>query len=211
MWNLTTRKWLHGLLLLLAVLASNYASATVPPEQVIMDASERMLNILRTEGNTVRKDKERIYALIEEIILPHIDIEKMSRWVLGKHWRKATPEQRTQFAGQFRILLMRTYATAMTEYSGQSFNYLPLRANPGDADVVVKTELKQPGGYPIPISYSLYLANSEWKVYDVTIDGISLVGNYRTSFSAQIKRSGFEDLINRLAERNQQATSTAEQ
>jgi len=211
MWNLTTTRRLHGVFILFAILISTHTHATVPPEQVVMGASERMLNVLRSEGATVRKDKERIYSLIEDIIIPHIDIQKMSRWVLGKHWRTATPDQRTQFAEQFRILLMRTYATAMTEYSGQSFSYLPLRANPGDADVVVKTELKQPGGYPIPINYSLYLANGEWKVYDVTIDGISLVGNYRTSFSAQIKRSGFEDLIERLAERNRQATSTAKQ
>lgn len=177
------------------------------PEKVVIETSEKMLKILKEKGAVLQSDKQKIFQLVNEIIIPHIDIVRMSRWVLGKHWRKASAAEQEQFTKEFQTLLLRTYATAMTEYSGQTFKYHPLKLNDGDTDVTIKTELQQPGGYPIPISYSLHTVNGEWKVYDITIDGISLVANYRTSFSAQIKRGGLQDLIKRLMDKNAKVAS----
>lgn len=174
------------------------------PEKVVIGTSEKMLKILSDSKGTLQSDRQKVFQLVDDIIMPHIDISRMSRWVLGKYWRKADKEQRVQFIKEFRTLLLRTYATAMTEYSGQTFKYHPVKLNDGDTDVSIKTELQQPGGYPIPISYGLHTVNGEWKVYDITIDGISLVANYRTSFSAQMRRGGLQNLIDKLVQKNAQ-------
>ncbi|MDH5614280.1 MAG: ABC transporter substrate-binding protein, partial [Gammaproteobacteria bacterium] len=130
------------LLLLLYIPTS---AAVSPPEKVIIDTSERMLEIIHKEGDALRENRERVYKVIDEVINPHIDFNRMSRWVLGKHWRKATDEQKTRFTKEFRFLLMRTYATAITEYSGEKIEYLPARFKPDDTDITVRTELRQPG------------------------------------------------------------------
>jgi phospholipid transport system substrate-binding protein len=130
----------------------------------------------------------------------------MSRWVLGKHWREASEGQRVRFVEEFRSLLVRTYATALLEYSNQAVEVLPVRAAPDATDVVVRTEVRQPGAPPIPIQYSMNLEQGDWKVYDVTIDGISLVASYRSTFNAEASRGGLDRVIALLVERNQGAT-----
>jgi phospholipid transport system substrate-binding protein len=144
--------------------------------------------------------------VVEEYILPHFDFERMSQLVLGKNWRNANPEERQQFVEEFRLLLVRTYATAMLKYSDQKISYLPDRGKPGEGDVVVQTEIEQPGGPPIPIDYSLHRKGDAWKVYDVKIDNVSLVVNYRGTFAGEIRNGGSVGaLISKLRERNQQA------
>ena len=188
------------LLLLLYIPTS---AAVSPPEKVIIDTSERMLEIIHKEGDALRENRERVYKVIDEVINPHIDFERMSRWVLGKYWRKATDEQKMRFTKEFRFLLMRTYATAITEYSGEKIEYLPARFKPDDTDITVRTELRQPGNpNPIPVHYSLYKVNGGWKVYDIVIEGVSLIANYRSSFATQIKRGSIQSLIDSLAEHN---------
>jgi phospholipid transport system substrate-binding protein len=128
----------------------------------------------------------------------------MSSWVLGRYWRNATPKQRQEFTEQFRTLLVRTYAKSLSSYTDNKITYLPFRSSPDQTDVKVRTEVDQPGGFPIPIDYDLYLKGDEWKVFDVTIDGVSLVTNYRTTFANQIRMDGLDKLISSLAERNKQ-------
>lgn len=182
-------------------------AAVSPPEKVIIDTSERMLEIIHKEGDALRENREKVYKVIDEVINPHIDFKRMSRWVLGKYWRKATGAQKTRFVKEFRFLLMRTYATAITEYSGEKIEYLPARFKTGDTDISVRTKLRQPGNpNPISVNYSLYKVNGGWKVYDIVIEGVSLIANYRSSFATQIKRGSIQKLIDTLAEHNKKRT-----
>jgi phospholipid transport system substrate-binding protein len=127
----------------------------------------------------------------------------MARLVLGKYWRRANDEQKTTFEKEFRLLIVRTYATALLEYTDEVIEYPPTRLKPGDDDVTVQTVINQPGGVPIPVNYSLHLTEAgQWKVYDMVIDGISLVTNYRSSFASEIRRGSLDDLIGKLVEHN---------
>ena len=180
------------------------AWAIQSPQDLVHQTADQMINKLRTERKVIDQHPGRIYELVNEIVLPHFDFEKMSSWVLGKYWRGATPEQRKRFVEEFRNLLVRTYAKSLSSYQDNKISYLPFRGSPGQDDVTVRTEVDQPGGFPIPIDYSLYLKGGEWKVYDVTIDGVSLVTNYRTTFANQIRQDGLDKLIATLADRNRQ-------
>jgi phospholipid transport system substrate-binding protein len=180
------------------------AWAIQSPQDLVQQTAEKMVSKLREERQIINQHPGRIYDLVNEIVLPHFDFERMSSWVLGKYWRSATPAQRDRFVEEFRNLLVRTYAKSLSSYSDNKISYLPFRDRPGQNDVKVRTEVDQPGGFPIPIDYSLYLKGDEWKVYDVTIDGVSLVTNYRTTFANQIRQDGLDKLIATLADRNKQ-------
>ena len=189
--------WLTFLLQTGVVVADN-----LDPEALVRQTSDQMLAVLKEQNEVIKAEPERLYGLVDDIVLPHFDFERMARWVLGKHWKKATPEQQQRFINEFRTLLVRTYGTALLEFRDQQVKFLPLRMVEGSDDVTVRTEVVKPGGIPIPISYSMIRRADGWKVYDVAIDGISLVSNYRSSFSNEIKTEGMDRLIERLAERN---------
>jgi phospholipid transport system substrate-binding protein len=125
----------------------------------------------------------------------------MSQWVLGVHWRNATPAQRDAFVTQFEDLLVRTYSRALVDYRNQKVAFLPARARSAD-EVTVRASIDQGSGPAIPIAYEMYRTDAGWKVYDVAIDGVSLVINYRSSFGQEIRRGGIDGLIQRLAEKN---------
>jgi len=182
------------------------AQATGPQAArlVVQDTTDRMLKVLKLERNLLRQQPDRIYAFVNQIILPHFDFTRMSRWVLGRYWRDATEDQRSRFVQEFRTLLVRTYATALLEYADQTVEVLPLQAEPSATDVVVRTEVRQSGGPPIPIQYRMSLEGTAWKVYDVTIDGVSLVASYRSTFANEAaKGGGLDPLIAMLVDRNQ--------
>ena len=143
-----------------------------------------------------------MYELVAEIVLPYFDFRRMSQWVLGRNWRTATAQQRERFVEQFRLLLVRTYGRALSEYADEKVIYLPFDAGSEADRVTVRTEIEQPGGAPIPISYSMYLSDDGWKVYDVAISGVSLVTNYRSSFGSIIRKDGMDSLIEQLGNRN---------
>jgi phospholipid transport system substrate-binding protein len=191
----------------LAACAPALASAAVEgPESarlVVQDTTDRMLRVLKAERDLLRQKPERIYALVNQIILPHFDFTRMSRWVLGRYWRDATEEQRTRFVQEFRRLLVRTYATALLEYADQSVDVLPLQAEAGATDVLVRTEVKQAGAPPIPLHYRMSLVEGAWRVYDLTIDGVSLVASYRSTFANEAANGGLERVIALLVARNE--------
>jgi phospholipid transport system substrate-binding protein len=187
-----------------ALLGSVPSWAVQSPQEMVQQTAEQMLSKLRDERKVIDQHPGRIYELVNQIVLPHFDFERMSSWVLGKYWRRATPEQRKEFVEQFRTLLVRTYAKSLSSYTDNKITYLPFRGTPEQTDVKVRTEVDQPGGFPIPIDYDLYLKDGEWKVYDVTIDGVSLVTNYRTTFANQIRQNGLDKLISSLKDRNRQ-------
>jgi len=183
--------------------------AVIPSAQdMVQSTSTEIINSLRAQSHELHDNPERIYDFIQSRVLPHFDFERMSRLVLGRYWRTASPQERRDFVEQFRYLLVRTYATAMLDYAEDPIVYLPFRDDPKATDVTVRTEVDAPGGNPVPVDYSVYLVDGHWKVYDVSIDGVSLVVNYRSSFAMQIRNEGgVGGLIAKMRERNRQAAS----
>jgi len=172
-------------------------------DQVVSSTTDEVLKALRQDG--VKDDEQKVYAIVEQLILPHFDFQKMSQWVLGKYWRQASDSERQQFSEQFQKLLVRTYSTAFQQYTNEKIVYLPTRDAPDADRVMVKCQVVREGGPPIAIDYRLHQQKGEWKVFDVMIDGISLVTNYRTTFAQQIRDKGIDGLIATLVERNQDA------
>ena len=198
---------LAGLLVLLAAGPGVSLSANDdPPAQIVVkQTTDQLLSSINSERAEIDSDKARLYAIVEEIVLPHFDFSRMSRRVLGRHWREATEDQQERFTEAFKQMLVRTYATAIAEYRDQAIVYLPMRARGEGGEVSVRTQIEPPGGTPIPIFYEMYPIDDKWKVYDVSIDGVSLVINYRSSFSNEIRRNGMDSLISRLTEMNRVA------
>ena len=193
-----------------ALLLVNVATAEdVAPDVLVKNTANDVLEIIRKDKDIQNGDMRKISALAEEKILPHFDFERMSRMVLGKHWGRATKEQQQQFVNEFRSLLIRTYASALTKYRNKAIEYKSMRAQPTDTDVTVRTQIVQPGGQPLPIDYSLIKKDDGWKVFDVVIEGVSLVTNYRGQFSTEVRQSGMDGLIQRLADKNKQPSSSA--
>lgn len=172
------------------------------PQQLVQSITNRVLSKLQMQREEMRRDPGRIYALVEELVLPHFDFERMSRWVLGRHWSTATPDQHTRFIEEFRNLLVRTYGVALLDYTDEKLQFLPSRGNSAQGEALVRMNL-QHHGTTIYIDSNLYLKDNAWKVFDVVINGVSLVANYRSSFAAEIRKNGLDGLITRLGERNQ--------
>jgi phospholipid transport system substrate-binding protein len=199
----SNRQRLSRLVLALLLLYPVLALAQQDPLELVKSTSERVLAEVRDHKQELNKSPGKIYPLVEEIVLPRFDFARMSQLVLGKHWRRAKPEEKKAFVMEFRELLVRTYATALLNYSGQEIEYPPIQWKPEDGRVMVKTVLRENGAPPLPIDYKLYLKEGEWKVYDVVIDNLSLVSTYRTNYSSKIRRHKLNGLIKMLAERNQ--------
>ena len=203
---------MRKLVLLAAVLALSalsVARAETAPEDLVRSTADAILAEIKQNRELYTKDYGRLYRMAEEKVLPHFDFRRMSQWVLGRAWRDATPEQRDRFAAEFRDLLVATYSTALINYKDQEVVYLPVQRKPGDDDALVKTEVKQGGGQPnIPIHYSFYKnRDGVWKVYDITIEGVSLVTNYRSVYSSKIREIGMDGLIAEIAASNKQKRS----
>jgi phospholipid transport system substrate-binding protein len=174
-------------------------AAEVPPDVLARTTSQEVLAILKADKDIQRGDMSKIYQLVEAKVLPNFDFNRMTQLALGRHWPKATAQQKQALVTEFRNLLVRTYATSLTEFSNQTVEFKPLSMKPDDTEVVVRSEVKQPGGQPISIDYSMYKTAFGWKVYDVTIDSVSLVTNYRASFANTIRQSGIDGLIKVLS------------
>ncbi len=200
------RKMLMGMLLFGGLSVGALAHADDHPAQkLVFDTAEKILTSLRAEREVVTKDNKRVFELVDAIIFTHFDFNKMAAWVLGKHWRTATPDQKERFTREFKRLLVRTYSKALVDNMDRKIEYLPLRAAEGADDLTVRTEIPQDGGFPLPINYNMYFKDGVWKVYDVDIDGISMVKNYRTTFGAEINKGDVDALITKLKDRNEQA------
>lgn len=190
----------------LAITGSGIAQASIDSaQQLVIDTSNRVLERLHKERDQLKTNPALIYPLVQDIVLPNFDFTRMSQWVLGRYWRQASAEQRGRFTTEFRDLLVRTYAKALLDYSGQAIHYLPLNASEGATDLTVRTEIDQPGGPPIAINYRMYKKGEAWKVYDISVEGISLVTNYRSSFATEIRQGGLNKLIASLEDLNKKA------
>jgi phospholipid transport system substrate-binding protein len=200
-------KTMQSIMLALSVMMMSFSPANAEempaPQAQVKQASDKMLDALAEHKTELETNPDKIYELVEDILMPHFDFEKMSKLALGKNWRSADDEQQARFVDEFRLLLIRTYSTAMLEYTDEEIRFLPFRDDLSRKRVSVPMEVVQPSGPSIPMSLSLYQNKSgDWKVYDVKIDGISLVTNYRSSFAKEIRKGGMDKLIEDLAERN---------
>jgi len=205
------RSFFPTLILALLLACSPALQAAEAAQQLVIDTSGKVLERLKADREKLQAEPDLIYPLVEDLVLPHFDFERMSIWVLGKNWRKADAAQQQQFIKEFRTLLVRTYAKALLEYTDQSINYLPFHAESDARRVTVRTEVSQPGGPAIPINYSMYLNKAgEWKVYDISVDGVSLVTNYRSSFASEIRSGGIDKLLERLVAMNAGKGSSGE-
>ena len=194
---------LVGALLLLGAGVATAATTHTGPRELVRQTTDEMLSTLKAERKLIEAEPQRLYELVNRIIVPHFDFVAMSRWVLGKHWRTATRAQKLRFVRAFRTLMVRTYATALLDYTDQEIRYLPMREDISSGDVTVRTEVIQPTGQPVAMNFRLHLRPKKgWKVYDIAVDGISLVSNFRTSFATEIKKNGLDALITRLEKRN---------
>ena len=178
--------------------------AAVGPEQLIRETSDSVIAEIKNNGEAYRQNPEQIYELVETLVLPHFDFAAMTDLALGNYRDQVSAEQRPTIVNEFRALLVRTYSSALLEYTDQEVDYLPMQGSEADGEVLVKTEISQQGGFPIPIDYRLRLGADGWKVFDISVDEVSLVTNYRSSFARAIKKDGVDGLIKTLQDRNQQ-------
>ncbi len=171
------------------------ADPPLSPEEVIRSSGDQMVTTVVERRAELETQPELIYQLVDEILLPHMDFEAMAQLALGPPWRDATPEQRREFTDEFRNLLVRTYSTAWLAYDNQTIEYLPVRpaSRPDRATVTVR--LLESGGQRTILAYSLRLKNGAWKVYDLALDGVSLLTNYRSEFPARVRAVGLDGLI----------------
>lgn len=190
------------------VVSSSYSTvvlAEVTPDQLVKQTAEDVIEVIKNDKDIQAGNKQKIYALTEEKILPNFDFDRVCRLVLGKNWRTATPEQQSIFQKEFRSLLLRTYSTALGKYRNQTINYKPFTMDAQSQVATVKTEIIQPSGPPIAVDYSLAKTDADWKVFDIVIENVSLVTNYRSQFSAEIRQNGIDSLNKKLADKNRQA------
>ena len=193
-----------AVLLALMPITHVMAANLLPPQKAIETASTKLQQ--KMQDKSFIKDFAKVTQFVDETILPHTDFDKISALVLGKIWKTATPDERERFKQEFQTLLVRTYSRAFVEFKDWSIRYLPLEMENGETKVIVKTEVLQPGLQPVAVNYRMLLSKGEWKAYDIMIEGVSLVTNYRTTFSNEAQTKGsLNAVIDGLAKRNTEA------
>nr|VFK10735.1 MAG: phospholipid transport system substrate-binding protein [Candidatus Kentron sp. LPFa] len=176
--------------------------------EIVRETTRRLLGSIEKEALDPDKDQKRLYELVNAIVFDKFDFRRMSARVLGKNWRKATPEQKDRFVEQFKAHLVFTYAMALKEYDGQEIEYLPIQPGKSSSRVKVRTRVQLTGKRPIEVDYRLSRARSgTLKVVDVLVAGVSLVVTYRSSFQADIDRIGMSGLIEKLKRNNDKVLS----
>ncbi|NTV69334.1 MAG: ABC transporter substrate-binding protein [Azonexaceae bacterium] len=178
------------------------ACAQEAPDVLVQRVTDDVLEIIRKDKDIQNGDTHKVIELVDKKVLPHFNFSHMTALALGKEWRKASPQQQQQLTSEFKTLLVRTYANALTGYKNQKVVYKPIKMAPTDTDVLVRTEVLQPGSKPVQLDYSLEKQDSGWKVYDVVVAGISLVTNYRDQFGQEVRNGGIDGLIASVAAKN---------
>lgn len=190
---------------LAALTLGSGAWAQEAPQETVRKTTDAVISRVKDEKDVLRADPTRMYNLVSELVFPHFDFGVMSQFVLGAEWKAAEEAKRAEFVEQFRKLLVRTYAAALLEYSEQTIAYPDPGATPKNPKTaVVKQDITQPSGANMPVVYRLHSKADGWKVYDVSVDGVSLVKTYRSSFADIIKQGGLDQLIATLHTKNQE-------
>ncbi|HYS58932.1 MAG TPA: ABC transporter substrate-binding protein [Burkholderiales bacterium] len=190
--------------LVLALAAPASQAEDLAPDALVKTISTDVLAAMRDDKDIQAGNPKKIASLVEAKILPHFDFAHTTRIAMGANWRRASPEQREQLVREFRTLLVRTYSGALANYRDQAIEFKPLRARAGDAQVTVRSEVRQSGAQTVSIDYEMEKTASGWKVYDVKISGASLAATYRDTFAEEVRNHGIEGLINLLSAKNRQ-------
>ena len=193
------KKWIITFVIILLPTA---VFADLMPDELIRKTADDVISALNSDESIQNGNKKNLYKLAEEKILPSFNFERISRLVLGKAWRKATDQQKEKFKSEFRSLLLRTYSIALSKYKDQGIEIKPMRMSPADEIVIVKTEIGQGAAQPIKVNYAIAKDGDTWLVFDIVIEGVSLVTNYRSQFSSEIRKGGMDSLNNKLAKKN---------
>lgn len=197
------KKYLFSALLAACVAASAVRAAETPaPDVLAKSVTDEVMAIILADKDIQSGNQRKVLDLVEAKVLPHFNFARMAQLAMGKNWRQASAEQQKTLTNEFRTLLVRTYTAAFTQYKNQTVEYRPLRLAPDETDAVVKSLIKQPGGQPIAIDYGMEKTDRGWKVYNVKIEGVSLVENYRNTFNSEVQKNGVDGLIKSLAEKN---------
>ena len=198
------------------LLASNSIAAAnpsiQPPDEMLKTATTKMLRSINENRAEIKRSPAKLKSLVEEIILPHLDFIAASKAVMGKYWRRAKKPQKLKFIRQFRLLLLRFYSSALAEYLNDKdkdldenlIHYFPIKLKKEDKSLTVRAEVKVESGQPIPIRYRMHLTRKGWKIYDVSVEGISMITTYKNNFATQFKTEGIDALIASLEEKNKQ-------
>jgi phospholipid transport system substrate-binding protein len=188
---------------LFALAFSLTASAEeLAPDQLVQKITNDVLAAIKSDKDLAAGDKDKALKLAEEKVLPYIDFQHATRLAVGRAWNQATPEQKQKLTSEFRSMLVRTYSNGIGAYQGQTLKVLPARGKPDPEDTTVRTQFQRPGGQPLPIDFAMRKTDQGWKVYDITVEGVSLVLTYRSEFDAVVKQEGIDGLIKRLTQKN---------
>nr|WP_297528847.1 ABC transporter substrate-binding protein [uncultured Roseateles sp.] len=205
-----TKRLLLGAIVSIATLSplASFAADSSAPDQLIRELSIETLDAVKGDKAIQGGDVNRIMALVDTKVMPHVDFQRITATAVGRFWRQATPEQKQRLQDEFKTLLVRTYAGALTQVKDQTIAMKPMRAAPEDKEVIVRTEIRGKGD-PIQLDYRLEKLDSGWKIYDVNVLGIWLADQYKNSFAQEINAKGIDGLIKSLAERNARPATAA--
>ena len=199
--------WLVAAATMFFAAAGAHAQAGKAPDVLVKEISSDVLESVKADKSIQSGDLKKVIALVDQKIMPYVDFQRMTASAVGRYWRQATPEQQKRLQDEFKLLLVRTYSGALSQVSQeQTIELKPMRSQPADAEVVVRTEIRGKGD-PIQLDYRLAKAGDSWKIYDVNVLGVWLVENYRNSFAQEIGANGIDGLIGKLAERNKSAAA----
>lgn len=196
-------KWLIAVLAGFLVATGAWADEAVAPDVMVRNVTDDVLAIVRKDKDIQNGDPRKVVDLVETKVLPHFDFERMTSLAVGKDWRRASPAQRATLIDEFRTLLVRTYSKALTEYRNQTMTIKLQQMQPDRTEARVRAKVNQPGGKSILIDYDLEARDQAWKVFDISVDGISLVTNYRSNFAQEVSANGIDGLISSLRNKNQ--------
>jgi phospholipid transport system substrate-binding protein len=185
-----------------ALLAFSAVAQEMKPDELVRKVTEDVLAAVKSDKQLAAGDKQKALKLAEEKVLPLIDFEEATRLAVGRAWRDATPEQKKKLTDEFRRMLVRTYSSAISAYEGQTMKVQPVHMKAGETDVTVHNQYIRPGGKPVQLDYQMRKTGDTWKIYDIIVEGVSLVLTYRSEFDAVVKQQGVDGLIKRLAEKN---------
>jgi phospholipid transport system substrate-binding protein len=194
------------MLAIVTLTATSVFAADQAPDELVMAAAQEVMQIIKADKGVVA-DKNKLYQLVDAKVLPHFDFNRMTQLAMGRNWKTASDAQKETLVKEFRQLLVRTYSTSLSQFKNQTIDFKPTKVADADTETTVKTLVNQPGGSPVPIDYSMQKSAAGWKVYDVTVEGVSLVTNYRGEFNEQIRNGGVDGLVKTLAEKNRASES----
>jgi len=203
-------KLLGGLMLttLIAFSCGIGQAQELAPDALVKKTTDEIVDRIRKDKALV-SDQRKLLEMVDAVVLPHFNFNRMTMLAVGRAWRDATPAQREQLMQQFRTLLVRTYSTALEQYSNQKIEVKPASGKQGDTETTVRMVINQPGGQPIVMEYRMEKTPNGWKVYDVIVEGVSIVTTYRSTFSAEIGKGGIEGLIKTMADQNRRLEARA--